>query len=63
MTTRNTTKPLYTEGNPQNNEQEMSMALISDIAFVEEEFISHESEALQAMNLVAQLKNMENRSN
>ena len=43
MTTRNTTKPLYTESTPQSQEQDVSMALISDIAFVEEDFISHGS--------------------
>ena len=35
MTTRNTTKPLYTESSPHSNEQDLSMALISDIALVE----------------------------
>ena len=53
MTTRNTTKPLYTEGSPgQGNASHTSVALISEISLVEEEFISHGSETLQALNFI-----------
>ena len=44
MTTRNTTKPLHNDSGPfRSNVNQTSVALISDISFVEEEFISHGS--------------------
>ena len=53
MTTRNTTKQYKTEGNNgQVNGSHTSVALISQISLVEEEFISQGSQTLQALNFI-----------
>lgn len=63
LTTRNTTKPLHTEGSHPVNDNQTSLAFISEISFVEEEFISQGSETLQALNFIAQLKSAETKNN